>query len=140
MPLNRLGISWQINDYTTSGNTALHVCMNLLSANGPKPLLYAMPRLISPPPGVFEKLRPYVEEMELLIEKVNHSQKAATLNQVLALHGVFVEMQWEDISSKLLGRHNVGVSFFRELPTTLEAAKRGRALDRLIVRSRWQNT
>lgn len=140
MPLNRLGLAWQIDDYSPMGIIGLHLFLSLIKQGKMQPLLYTQPRLVSPSPGTYESLRPYVEEMTLMLGEVEVANKSVSLKDALTLHDLHDDLAWRDVSMRITGHKNVGMTFFRGSPNTKPARARASLLDRVVVRSKWQET
>lgn len=137
METERIGISWPISDRSGWGIFGLNLTIELLRRGAPLPLLLSPPSLKFWPPGVEEKLAPLVKEQQELLAQVQAADKHATLNQVLIIHALANQFVWDDISSAITGRKNVGFIFFEDIRLDAAAIERANRFDRIMVGSTW---
>ena len=137
MKTERIGITWPLSDRYGWGVFGLNLALQLLERGGPLPLLLSAPGFARFPPGVEDRLAPFIEEQKLLLDQVRETDKHANLSQALVIHALANGMRWDTVSDMFTGRRNVGFIFFEDARFDLEALKRAQRFDRILAGSTW---
>lgn len=137
MKTERIGITWPLSDRYGWGIFGLNLVLQLLERGGPLPLLLSEPSISRFPPGVEERLAPFMEEQRILLDTVREVDKHATLSEALVIHALANGFLWDTVSEMITGRRNVGFIFFEDARFDLDALKRAQRFDRILAGSTW---
>ena len=139
MKTERIGITWPLSDRSGWGVFGLNLTLQLLERGGPLPLLLSEPGFSTFPPGLEERLAPFMEEQKLLIDQVREADKHATLGGALVIHALANGIRWDTVSDMITGHANVGFIFFEDARFDLDALKRALRFDRILAGSTWNS-
>ena len=139
MKTERIGITWPLSDRYGWGVFGLNLALQLLERGGPLPLLLSAPSFGRFPPGVEERLAPFIKEQKVLLDTVREADKHAKLSQALVIHALANGFRWDTVSDMITGRRNVGFIFFEDARFDLDALKRAQRFDRILAGSTWNS-
>jgi len=137
MKTKRIAITWQLSDSHGWGVFGLNLALQLIKMGGPTPLLLAPPLFIQNDTGRDAILKPFVDEQIITAQKIETASGPVMGADVVVLHALGNAFMSSPISSRFIGRKNIGVSFFEETGFDANAITRAKKFDRIIAGSSW---